>query len=973
MNETIQDPVSYDIYDQGYKTGSQAYIFLGPIWIEEAVYFQIENQISKSPIYGYNDVKLTRFMQGRFITQGSLGINYVESNYLLKIIKEVLRRSSTEENIEQLIKARASIFKTRLRQRAADLYQNEGVLSDYAKSLTDIDRYADRICKEAELASYTDNILDPASFELTIIYGDLYSSEQSIEIYEGVQITGSGKRSANDDEINVEVYHWGSRGLKELQKDKVVSSEKYTFSKTNLMVMAQEVISKLADNLMESPDIAVSSSSKRTSLMMDTNKLGIGGVLHPSSRFYGNNASFIEMIYSLEYPQKYSDIQSDTSLDIVNSAGVRNPSDPPIYLSCPDNESSISFDNNFGKLVAIDREHTLPHLKAIAPVEPIDLYDYAGGSIVMPIYKRNSFNIGSFIPPKIVDADTFSYTNNELNVLTYCTLWSCLTGCRTSAGINKEADNNDDNYISELGQPLYSITYIDKIEPVDGDEYGLDISVPVFVDYLNIDQADNDSLHKKTKSPIVKPNHNEVIKFRYNSNDEKLETTTTLSEKVTGTTDKDKSRLRDLEIFKESIISVIHTECNPVVIEYSEEPEVQEFNPTFFEQSLLNNSAKLAGTFNKCIYTVPLIFEDKEYVTGEEIEGSMVYTINYEDIPYPSPSNPNEVLKNLIYFLKDRNNKDDICKYDFVYDWAVTDRSGIQNVDKELKISGVYFIDPKEGKTHVNDLSGNPIPVDTILDYPGPKVHVFWLMALLPTYKPDTEDISIVHDITQRSGRYAEFYNITRCDVIYQNKSLYTEYDPGDSILEKIRKSFWDILQSIKHAFKDVVGDTSFTKYIVKNMNRVVGFLDGYAVSINVNSILSQLLKCTFSDSSIGNYIQDENVTFETAFKIATGTQTQNDLETSVITELGSIVRNTIKDKLKERNITIIDEDDYGNIIIDRNVIIPPPDLVSYGLTDIGSEDLLDIRNRNISFIKSRNTTSTTSVSDLSLGDYNAE
>lgn len=962
------DTKSYDIYDKGYKSGSQAFIFLGPIWIEEAAFFQIDRSNTKKPVYGYNEVKYDRLLQGRYLVQGTLGINYVEANYLTRTIKKVQEQSVMRGTLQDLIVNQKSLFLDRM-QKSKAMQQMVSDLSVDVEGLQNIEKFVKRICNEAELASSTGNLLDPNTFEITFIFGDLYDTTQSIEIYEGVQISSSGIRTGNDDEVTIEIYNWTARGMKEAETKEEQDKYKYTLNKANLLAMAKEVSDQLVDKILEEVTIDVHANNQRTKLMNNTMKLGVAGMLHPNTRMFGRNASFIEMVYAMELPREYSTntsgeaIKSKTSLlaqvrkeVVASKAEPKAWGTPPtieestIFLKVPNQPIASmdrdAFDNSFGKIASINRTHSAEKIKAISPVKIENLTYKLGGSIALPQYRKKDFNIGSFIPPVILpntESSPYNFEEKDIEAITYSTLWCGLTGYRgigNSYGEDKQESNPQ--RLNEISQPLYSFSYVKDVKAsyIAGGDYSIDISVPTYIDFLNLDKASGEKLGGRTEEALVTIGEDDIFRITYNNSG---------AETFKGIPDTEDEN--DV-VFNEAIVmaqyklveNVQHMASDSVIPQLSGQLTFDNFKPYFFEFNMQNNSAKLASDFHKSLYIVPFIFEDKPYTlphTGNNLTSA-------------------QALKNLAYLLSENNNQDSSCTYDMDYDWGTKDVSGVQTLNGKIKVNGVYFLNPKNTTSN------------------GKNVHVIWLMSLIPIKRQktgtNTNGISIVHDIDELGGRYAEFYNITRCDNMYHIRSVYDMYDPQSSIIDQMiagLKDLWDVL---RNTFNEDY-EANYALPIKKNLDRICGFMDGYAVSINRQEIVSQIKKCEFTDQAIRTYMDDfeGKITFVDALTKAMGKEGS---EETMDEELTSIINKSINDKIEIRGANIIEDRGSGSVISEINVPMPPTDVIAWGLLTDGSgaEELLDIRKKNMQYkqnSKQQATTETISTG-LTLGGYSA-
>ena len=65
-----------------YPTPAQVTVMLDSTWIDDALRVEYTNQAAKIPIYGYNEVRPSAFVDGRAFVTGSLAVNYRFPGYL---------------------------------------------------------------------------------------------------------------------------------------------------------------------------------------------------------------------------------------------------------------------------------------------------------------------------------------------------------------------------------------------------------------------------------------------------------------------------------------------------------------------------------------------------------------------------------------------------------------------------------------------------------------------------------------------------------------------------------------------------------------------------------------------------------------------------------------------------------------------------------------------------------------------------
>lgn len=979
---------SYDVYNRGYKSGANCFIFIGPIWIEEGVFVNTNSSVSKRPIYGYNDIKFNTVIQGRHLVEGSLSIYDTEPNYLINKISEYKNKTIYESSLRDYIINNRLLFTQKIAssEYMQELFKKMQIPAD-DESLKNI---AQRIYTEVELISKNNNSLDPDNFELTVVRGNLYDDTAAITIYEDVQIVGSANQVVNQDDVLVEVYNFIARGTKPLTIPAPKKTNSYTILKSDFYDAIKEIIDSIITSMIETPpEINIYKTDIRTSLLQNTTKIGLGGILHPSTRFYGQGASFNELVYSFYIADPKEDkITSKKELYIYkNGEKVEdNISSSKINNNNIAEKTNIkgklyfNFKNNYN-FITINRENTHKHLKAISNVKIEPLSNKIGGSIANPQYARRNFNEGSLIPPFIVEPETFNlyqFKESDIDNITYSTMWCCLTGMRNSK-VYDEA--RSEKYITELAMPLYSFTYINNIDATYNDNSTtLTIGIPVFIDMIGIEEASGPT-NARAKQPIINKNHNNTIEWEFTDNGPKIIKLN------------NNSSIPKTSIYQESIIDVF---CESISVQdhipqgTTINEDLSNFNlyqPHFFEYSLSNKSTALAADFHKSFIFIPFIFE-------KQSDDAIPHATTVDGIL--GKLNGKSAADNLAYFLQKRNKSDDSCKYEFQYDWTFSNVKGLYNVKENIELNGVYFVNPRE-------------------DLPEQKqLYVFWVMAVIPTYRKEkeassnskedsikesnskannsqnnqsTDEVSIITDITMPSGKYCEFYNIIRCDVLYHIESLFDIYNPNESIITMIKNK----LKNIWNVITNIFGVTSkYAMPIKRNMEYIAAFVDGYSIDINVSEMVSILAKNIKLEDSLVSKLglseknnitgtnsqdNDANNILNAARKLFLNDGVENktlqkdrnnlanDIENQFLSDLETMILNKLQEYTTKRDITISDNikhiDKYHKITIDYYNIIPPTNIVSWGLTPDGYEKLTN-----------GNSSTTTNDSNFVIGGY---
>lgn len=83
--------VGSSIYDLEYFTSQQAALYIGDVFIDEAVGINYSIQQSKSPIYGYASQLFDAVSAGTVLAQGQFTINFKESGYIWLVLQRYKR------------------------------------------------------------------------------------------------------------------------------------------------------------------------------------------------------------------------------------------------------------------------------------------------------------------------------------------------------------------------------------------------------------------------------------------------------------------------------------------------------------------------------------------------------------------------------------------------------------------------------------------------------------------------------------------------------------------------------------------------------------------------------------------------------------------------------------------------------------------------------------------------------------------
>lgn len=1061
MSNPIITLDTYNIYDRGYRGGAQTSIFIGPVWIEEAVSLRIGTGTSDRPVYPYSGVYYSRLLQGTYMVSGALTIAFTEADYLMKVIESARNESIQEEELYELIERRKSVFTDSVKYRMLA----ERAAQTTAEAEKRAYGYVNRITREIETTS-VNGMYNPRDFELTIIRGDLYTDTKAIEIYQNVKINGTDSITAVDDTPHMEMYTFTAKRKPERKQRVVIDKPEGVFSLTNLAEAAMNIAEKLVEELFVPPSISVTQPAQRTLLMRNTDKLALGGLLAKNSWFHGKSAQFIEVNYAIEFPRTYSQVsygserkEFESTVPVAVYVNGTDVSGGTVKLVGPrfvsqDNSKIRGFDNSFGFLIAPHRYGCSKYFAAVSRVEPLTMYTPMGGSIVLPRFKRTDFEIGSFLPPKVLtNPDTFSFTDSDLGGLTMATLWTCLSGFRNSPSVyhpqsaisghstsrnrfaiygrianaessgdkgtlkdmclDAETQRFESGAIREVSQPVFSFALVDKFV-FDSSTSTITMGEPHYADYMGIVQDTSDfgvndpdniiisfdstgqvtgAVLKKAQTPV------DVI---CNVTASVVELTDVFEYDVEGGVprswasgpphdDAHKSGVL-YQWLADEVVSVgpvaysclvSHVPSSSFAADASAWEELGEwYFPKFFTMSTAMDNARLTVDFDKCIYLRPLVFLDRNdasisTTTYNETEGR--YECSYTPLPNPGTGLP------AIATWFGTSAKDSSCDVDLTYIWVPKNISAYQQLGQSFTILGTYSLKPASSVRTVSvggeSVSWNDIYTPTGSKISPIKAYVYWVLLIAPVKRTNTPakavdpkvHVRVVSDENSRCGRRLELYNITRCDITGITGAKWSAYNPTDSTWQAIKNQLTIIFEQVLNLFTTTV----YTYPVKTNLERIAGYMRGYAFSISISEIVQQVMECEFKDP--GNVITgkvgsapawltdyfDTGWTLHAAVSKAVdepSLSTPNTITTTSVEQfyenIYSSVETYVKTRAKQKGMKVQDTIDFpGCLTIYKDAQPPAEATVAYGLSEDG-----------YNFLKGIVTTSTTSI--LKRGGY---
>ena len=885
----------YNYYDRGYSTGSQTSIFVGPIWVEEALSVNISSTTNDIPVYPYSSEYYNRLLLGRYIVTGTFAIPFIKPNYLLSIIQEASRTQLSQKELKDMISERTTVFTQTV---AAKI---EAKIADPLKvSKAEISEYARRVSRELEVVS--------KGFDLTIVQGNLYGETSSIEIYQNVKITQVQKGLLNDDETVVELYSFTAQRMPDRKKpitQETPSATRYIL-KSDIVAAAKAVVKDIVHEAFTYPEIKVITPTRRPGLIYNTDKMGITGPLNESSRSFGRSISLKEVVYSYKYPLSFNlmnpkttipDDESTSLSSAANIPGRKLRYRLPIWRKSTKDATTATIEgyadsivtdisNAQGNIVSLDRSLSAKYVCAAAQIAPIATsVPTKGGTILVKRTKATNADVGSFVPPSFVANDKFTCADSDLDGLRYGVMWNTLIGCRSSGKSDTAEKGKDDKVIRDIGKPILSVAYYAKTNVSSEDEakkWSYTISAPVYLDFVDVNLSNMGE--GKTEQPLLSDD--------WKSKQFVLSADVT-SKSITVT----QPDGTELDAMEEGVWSDDNT-MGPVIAAYYDnillgetfdsitkegsEAEWSDFVPdnimrylSKFHYKFFEITIPLVGKcgidFAKSLNIQPFVFLRKDLLDDPIFPDSLRHST--DAIP---------IINSVAQKYTERGNQEDSCKIDFWFDWSVTKVSG-DILGQSVTITGLYYAHKKE-QTPGADVIADVSFVATILP----------VIDMTPTEKK-AKSPNVITDIKQNGGQYTELYSFVRCDVAsYYSVPMY--HTATMSALDVLKGSLiqgtawsytpvWDHMQTsseIEYQYGlyknlmtkfvpnassvlpdvalntdagktfDLEKDIACLSVIIKNsMSPLAGFVRGYGFSLSPRGIYNALRTIGFSGSDL--------------------------------------------------------------------------------------------------------------------------
>lgn len=912
-------------YHAQYHTGADISVFIGPLWVEEAVSLYLRTTTNDIVVYPYSDPHYSRSLIGRYMMQGSLTVNVTEPDYLLRLIEAAKRESITASVLAEMVAKRTSLFQQTLAARLRALLAEKGTIVLGGQETTEeslmryVVDYTERVTREVELMSvrYLDGgkrIIDPRTFELTIISGRPGSQHESIEIFQDVKVVGTERISENNDQTQTVVYSIIARRKPPLvvPTPTTIPVKKASFVTENILEITEKMAEALLSEVIASPQIRCFATTVRTSRMLDNPDIGYIGDLSARTRFYGSTATYVELVWQLSLPDTFAVTPELPKVSlVVNNAEVTTNAvfKPPRFDGMPP-----AFSNAYGRLVSVNKEDTLDGLAAAAAVAITPLQKRTGyGSLYAPRKKLTGFGVGSLIPPDVLDPMTFGYTEDITDDVTASTLWSNPFNIRACGDDVQKRYREQGALLNEVVQPAYTFGMLSRCELTKD---GIVLGLPIPVDYYGLTERDNEDM-LVAEAPIAEGKSAPTI--------------TITDEGVKG---------EDVDTTDVGYAYTITT------IDIDDIPTREELagadGPSFGLVTLDLAMGKRVDGFGR--YTAVRPFVLYGYLSPEEVAARITcYVDSHECDIVPLGETPSTINE----FCEVAAASTTKCGVTLDYDFCIR-----ENSESWFCLDGAFFAlrewpFPTEVRCPVcgETLTYQELGVPT-------QIHILWLLVSLPVAPITATVPAVVHDTAMKRSRIAEFYNIVRCDGRAYDLA-YTK-SAGYMFIKEVAGSIMGILDNIIALFGDIGTIdreiTGFVYPIKTGMGRIAQQYRYYSIDINVAECVDQLAQCTVESTLINaegkiDGIPDAlSITLKDALLHSVNRAGRPFVggEDGARALLAECVRTTLTRLLEQGSFDVVTENDKTKTLtVRRYTISTLPSLVCYGLTDEGYKLLL--------------------------------
>ena len=202
---TIQtDPAFNDPYKNNHKSSVNIAVFLGPIWVEEAAGFEIQESNSKQPIYNYAAPYHSGVAEGKYLAKGNLYIYETKTQAFLSLIakyKTLVDQDRLDEvRVREIVAERANLFRANIEASILSRFSAGEVASGQLQKFT-----------LAALERINSEVITGKDWnipKLVVVSGDAIDKEPLVDVFEDVTFTSASKSTVSDGATQVQVYGW---------------------------------------------------------------------------------------------------------------------------------------------------------------------------------------------------------------------------------------------------------------------------------------------------------------------------------------------------------------------------------------------------------------------------------------------------------------------------------------------------------------------------------------------------------------------------------------------------------------------------------------------------------------------------------------------------------------------------------------------------------------------------------------------
>jgi hypothetical protein len=95
-------PFSWPAYNYGkYFTPTQAFMYIGGLYIDELTGFQYTLQSNRVPVFGYSSRKMDAVGKGKSLVQGQFSINFISEGYLYTALNEYVQATANPQAADE--------------------------------------------------------------------------------------------------------------------------------------------------------------------------------------------------------------------------------------------------------------------------------------------------------------------------------------------------------------------------------------------------------------------------------------------------------------------------------------------------------------------------------------------------------------------------------------------------------------------------------------------------------------------------------------------------------------------------------------------------------------------------------------------------------------------------------------------------------------------------------------------------------